>query len=318
MNIKITERNVKDEIIKGRHKLVVFEGPEGLLDKLKDLAGEIEKEKDVAVVVIGDPCRGSCDLKASHIPQADLVFHFGHVPTVSTHHKNLRFVDAWVEVKNPLKKMLTKENLEIIGSMGKIGLATTNTYEKICVTVKKFLEKEGFNVLGEIAEITGCNFDKAMEIEEKIDSFLFVGDGRFHPIGLSLVTEKPVYKLGLEEKNIKNLEETKEKIVRKRLAIIEKARESKKIGILIGLKTGQKNISSALKVRDLLSKKYETTLIAMDEITPAKTLNFKGIDSYVVTACPRVPLDDVENYVKPMLTLKEGIYLARGGRLQIL
>ena len=43
-------------------------------------------------------------------------------------------------------------------------------------------------------QILGCDAKSAGKIAERVDSFLYIGDGEFHPIAIALETKKPVYK----------------------------------------------------------------------------------------------------------------------------
>jgi 2-(3-amino-3-carboxypropyl)histidine synthase len=45
----------------------------------------------------------------------------------------------------------------------------------------------------------------------------------------------------------------------------------------------------------------------MNEVTPDKLMNFYSVDGYVELACPRIAVDDVAKYNKPILTFKEAL-----------
>lgn len=46
-------------------------------------------------------------------------------------------------------------------------------------------------------------------------------------------------------------------------------------------------------------------LIILDEITPQNLMPFMDLDAFVVTACPRIAIDDSKMYEKPLLTPQE-------------
>jgi 2-(3-amino-3-carboxypropyl)histidine synthase len=61
----------------------------------------------------------------------------------------------------------------------------------------------------------------------------------------------------------------------------------------------------AKELRKLLRwKKKDAALILMDKFDPEK-LRSLGFDAYVSTACPRIAIDDVAVYDKPLLTPQE-------------
>jgi 2-(3-amino-3-carboxypropyl)histidine synthase len=64
-------------------------------------------------------------------------------------------------------------------------------------------------------------------------------------------------------------------------------------------------LAEAKRVVELLREHGRSArLIAMDHISYGKLEGF-SFDAYVVVACPRVPIDDYENWRKPVLTPKE-------------
>jgi len=152
-------------------------------------------------------------------------------------------------------------------------------------------------------QIIGCDFTSAIEIANKVDSFLFIGDGFFHPVGLAVATGKEVIAINPIEKKIykKEIEEMKEKILRQRYAIISKAMKAKKFGIIISYKIGQRRMQLAKSLKKSIEKKGKKAyLVLLNEIN--EKINYLGYDCYVSTACPRVAIDDFMRYEKPILT----------------
>ena len=45
----------------------------------------------------------------------------------------------------------------------------------------------------------------------------------------------------------------------------------------------------------------------MNEISPDKLINFRGIDAFIELACPRIAIDDFARYNKPMITFREAL-----------
>jgi 2-(3-amino-3-carboxypropyl)histidine synthase len=74
---------------------------------------------------------------------------------------------------------------------------------------------------------------------------------------------------------------------------------------VVSTKKGQLRLAEAKRVVELLREHgREARLIAMDHISYPKLEGFP-FDAYVVVACPRVPIDDYENWRKPVLTPRE-------------
>ena len=143
------------------------------------------------------------------------------------------------------------------------------------------------------AQITGCNISKAKRIENKIDSFLFIGSEQFHPIYLAINTKKPILIFNpITEKLSKitkeQIENYKRQIKGKQLKFLN----AEKIGILISTKPGQYNIKRALK----LKKKYKNSFLFLtNNISQEELENFPQIDIFINTACPRIEYKKVIN-----------------------
>ncbi len=192
------------------------------------------------------------------------------------------FVSAEVEdidLKKSLKKIKIKEK--------KIGLVSSIQFVKYLDRVKLYLEKEGKDVF--IAgQMVGCNATKAIKIKEKVDAFLFVGSGEFHPLELISSTKiKKLYFLNpVSEKFSKFDEKELELLERRRKAKISKYLMADKIGILVSLKPGQQALKAALKFKETCGK--EAYIFIGDEIDINRLEDFNDIEVWVNTCCPRL------------------------------
>lgn len=192
------------------------------------------------------------------------------------------FVPAEVEGLNlgeSLNKIKIKEK--------RIGLVSSIQFVKYLDEVKEFLEKEGKSVF--IAgQMVGCNAAKAIKIKDKVDAFLFVGSGEFHPIELIDSTKaRHVYFLNpVTEKFSKFAWEEMEKTEKKRKAKYSKYLMAEKIGILVSLKPGQQALKAALKFAQECKK--EAYVFIGDEIDVNRLEDFNDVKLWVNTCCPRL------------------------------
>lgn len=68
-------------------------------------------------------------------------------------------------------------------------------------------------------------------------------------------------------------------------------------------KKGQKRLSLALNLKKLLEDSgREAFIIILDDISPGLLVPFRDLNAFVVSACPRMPIDDYHLYDKPILT----------------
>jgi len=238
----------------------------------------------------------------------DALIHLGHsymrlhleVPTI--------FVPAFakVDVVPALEK-----NLKEIKKLGRrIALVTTAQHIHELGKAREFLEKQGFEVVigrGDSrvswpGQVLGCNFSAA---KVDADGVLFIGAGYFHPLGVALAVKRPTLAINPYSGDAIWMDDEAERLVRKRWAQIAKAMDAQSFGVVVSTKKGQLRLAEARKVMELLRKHgREVRLVAMDHISYQKLEGF-SFDAYVVVACPRVPIDDYENWRKPVLTPRE-------------
>jgi len=293
--------------VQGRNaKTVGLQVPEGLKGKALEWALELEKN-GIKVFILAEPCYGACDLRDCEAGElgCEMVVHVGHssmgiktkVPTVYVEYPSK--LDVTNVVEQAAKEISEK----------KIGVTTTIQHIRELGKVKSILEKKGKEVAigkpGDRAkyegQILGCDFGAALNSKD-VDAYLHVSTGNFHPIGIALATGKKVYVADPELNRVRVIEEEKEKFLRKRFAKIENSKEAKKFGIIISTKPGQKQQELAEKLKKLCEEKgKEACLLGMNHISADKLLGY-GFDAYVSTACPRISIDDADNYDKPMLT----------------
>ena len=179
----------------------------------------------------------------------------------------------------------------------KIGLITTVQFVDYLDKIKTHLEKKGKKVLvgkGKQkypGQILGCDAKSPLEIQNKVDAFLYIGTGRFHPLIVGVKTKKPVFTFNpisgklskLENKDIENYKK------RKKSALV-KFLSSDIIGIIVSTKPGQYYDIKKLKLEKKYPKKEFYTFIT-ETIDYNQLENFPFIQAWVNTACPRIEED---------------------------
>ncbi len=140
-------------------------------------------------------------------------------------------------------------------------------------------------VLG--GQLIGCNASSAERIADKVDAFLFVGTGVFHPIQVALKTGKEVWLWNPVSKQLgKLVDSVIEDFQRKKQGSLNKFLHAKKVGIIVSTKIGQKNLMRAFDLADMKGKDY--FVFACDELDVNRLEDFNFIDMWVSTACPRI------------------------------
>ena len=284
-----------------KYKRIMVQIPEGLKTYIDDIRETVENETGAIVILSGEPCYGACDIVENN---ADFLVHFGHSimvkPSIPYFFAECRSNIDVLKVVEKSVKYLEKN----------VGVITTVQHVHKINEIKNILEKKGKNVfVGKggkrvkyPGQVLGCDFSSALSIMDKVDNYLYVGSGNFHPLGVSIATKKKVIVADPHANAIRELEKLKEKILRQRYAAIEKAKQGEKFGIVVGGKIGQKRIGLAEKVKGSLEKNNKKAcLISLNEIKPEYLL-YLNYDCFVCTACPRIAIDDYLMYEKPMIT----------------
>jgi 2-(3-amino-3-carboxypropyl)histidine synthase len=285
------------QLKKRKAKKVALQFPAGLKRRAYEYAGAL-RDKGFDVIVSGDPCYGACDLALDTLVHADVLVHVGHAPLDAR--EKVIFVPFDVDFD---VSVLEKAIPLLHGKTA--GLVTTVQHVHLVTAMEAFLKERGIEV--RVAEgrgrtphrgqVLGCSFSTALDTGA--DEILFVGTGHFHPIGIALATKARVVALdpltGIAQ------EVSGEALLRRRFAIIEKARGGKNFGIIVSTKSGQHRMDLA---RRLAALPPRAVIVTMKEVNPDELLNL-GFAAYVNTACPRLAYDDQVRFPVPVLSPQE-------------
>ncbi|MGA3296477.1 MAG: diphthamide biosynthesis enzyme Dph2 [Candidatus Bathyarchaeia archaeon] len=310
----LEENRIFDEIKRRGAKRILLQLPEGLKPLGFELAQRIEKQTGAEVFLSGDPCYGACDLALmpKEFVKAELLVHIGHaaIPGEFTD-ENVMYVEARadVSIESPMGqavKMLQTEQV--------IGLASNVQHIHQLEKAKQILEENGKQVLVGRAsgwlkypgQVLGCDYGSIRAIAERVDAIVVLSGGDFHALGIPLSTGKRTIVVDPFQGLAKDMTEVCRRLLRKRWANIIKFKEAKRIGIILGLKSSQMNISLSRRVKELLeAKDYSVVILCATEVIPETLESFTDLDSYVEISCPRISTDDQERYRKPLLNPEE-------------
>jgi len=299
--ITIDRERLLEEIRKKNAKGVLLQFPEGLKHLAWETSAFLQKN-GIDVIVAAEQSFGACDIYEGLDDR--LVVNFGHSQVYKPKRPVLFF---YVEDDFDFIPVLSQK---LAGLPRRVGLLTTVQHLRKLPLVKEFLESKGFKAYlgkgkGRIrheGQVLGCNFSSARAVEKEVDAFLYLGSGMFHPLGISLSTAKPVFRCF---ETLEDVGKYREKILKQRYGQIFLASKAKRFGILVSRKPGQRRMGEALRIKEILEEMEKDAIVMEMDFICEEKVSSMGLDAYVICACPRIAIDDVALWKKPVLTPPE-------------
>ncbi|HII72484.1 TPA: hypothetical protein HA265_07045 [Candidatus Woesearchaeota archaeon] len=191
------------------------------------------------------------------------------------------------------KLKLGKVEFDVSMLPERVGLVTTIQYLAEMDKVKSFLESKGKKAV--IAgQILGCDQEAAMRVAEEVDAFLYVGTGRFHPLGVAFKTGKKVYVLHPESMMIDEFSANVEAHRKKKQGLLARFHSSNLIGVLMTTKKGQSTVQAEKKDMFGLEAKWpdkQFYYFVCETLNLSELENFNWVECWVNTMCPRLMED---------------------------
>jgi 2-(3-amino-3-carboxypropyl)histidine synthase len=296
---------------KARAGRIVLQVPAGLIRNATDLVDRIRTETGTPVVLAARACFGACDFPSrDEAPRAEVAVVLGHAPIPNV---ALPRPTYFVEMREPGGDPSRLAGLVADSEVPRrLGLVASVQHLDLVPPLSEALRGRGYDVhvgrgdrrLAYAAQALGCNYTGAEAVESEVDAFLFLGTGRFHPVGLAFAVDRPVWSLDPLQSTLEPPIDRSE-LVRRRLLAVAVARDARRWGILVSTFGGQNRSPTALALQERArSRGREAEILLFDRLDP-HDLEGRALDAYVNTACPRIALDDSANYPKPMLTPPE-------------
>jgi len=294
-------KKAKSKLQKIGAKKIMIQVPDGLRPK----ADLFLKQFDQETVLWGGSCYGACDIPED-IGENDALIHVGHaeIPNLKVDYPII-----YLPGKSTRFQKIPEELFEKLE--GKVALYAPIQHLHQLDKVAKILSEKGHEtVIGKgdariknHGQVLGCNYSTKVE---DADSHLYIGTGRFHPLGLSfsLMSDVLIYNPSTGEVDMVD-EKERDEFLRKRFAAIVQAQDCSKIGVIISRKKGQKRMKTAKIIQKIGEKAgKDIILIELDEIKK-NSIDDLDLKCAVNTACPRITLDDYSNYDTVLMTPDE-------------
>lgn len=201
------------------------------------------------------------------------------------------FAKSFVDVKPVLEKALPLIK-------GKVGIITTIQFLHLMKDVKKFFDENKINseILG---QVLGCNIEVTKK--SNAETFLFFGDGLFHPKGMILKEKEYVVMADPLSNTVRILSDDEIKRFENiRYRGLNTFYSSKNIGVLTTMKTGQEQVKASLMLKEKYPDKNFYILL-FDDLDFNGLQNYPFVECFVNTMCPRIAYDDAHKIHKPIV-----------------
>lgn len=302
------------------YRLVGLQFPDGLRDYFAEVAAAVESATGAQTVISADPSYGACDLADDELVKvrADCLIHFAHtsMPHV-TRFERLPVYFVRAESTHDVGPVVERAIERLVGR--RIGVVSTTQHLHQLPHVVALLRDRGYEPLvregdarlGAPGQVLGCNYTTA---DRDADSYLYVGSGLFHPLGLALNTDKPIVCADPYNDEVRTMDDERRRFLQQRYGAIAAIRDAKRFGVLASSKQGQLRWNMALALKRRIERRgRQAHLLLLKQFAPEYLINFRHLDAFVSTACPRVAIDDYTRYPKPLVTPIE-LEIALGDR----
>lgn len=164
-----------------------------------------------------------------------------------------------------------------------------------------------------VSQLLGCDsYNNSLNNEKEIDCYLYIGDGKFHPLALvygqkdsqifkEVICNDPIQKrmFTLEKEEIGT-------ILKRYKSSLIKFLSSDKIGVIITIKPGQEQLRPSLILEEKYPDKkffyFIDNNVSFDHLE-----NFPFIQTWINTTCPRVGFDDQEKFMSGVINLNDAL-----------
>lgn len=294
-----------------RPERIVLQVPAGLVRNAHALTAQIRDAVAAPVVLATRPCFGACDFPSrDEAPRADVAVVLGHAPIPNVPLVRTTFFVEMREAGGDPERIAA--SIAAAPIPRRLGLVFSVQHLGLTGPLSAALAARGFDVrfgrgdrrLAYAAQALGCNYTSAEAVASEVEAFLFVGTGRFHPLGLAFAVDRPVWAIDPLQNRLEPPID-RAALIGRRLLAVAAARDARRWGILVSTFAGQNRTPTALALQERArAHGRDAEMLLFDRLDP-RDLEGRDLDAYVNTACPRIALDDGPNFPKPVLTPPE-------------
>jgi 2-(3-amino-3-carboxypropyl)histidine synthase len=314
-----------------RASRLLLEAPQGmvqLLPTLAEYARRCLEDPTVKIMVNMEPSYGLCSVSLKYILEGivDGIVHVGHdfypyplcIPDCRVGSKIARervlTVPAEYIAPGDTVERLAKALGELIGEGASVAIGYTTQHRSLAASLSRKLEELGVKVRG-LAQVLGCYVSDLTRVES--DFYAVIAGGYFHSLGVALAVGdgRRVLRVDPYEGRVENVDKTYRRIIARRYWAIMRVRTAKRVGVIVGTLPGQYRpgvVDAVVKLLERYGLSYELLYAERLSREYLDNLNPHSFDAFIVTSCPRLAIDDLGDYWKPVITPGELAVALRG------
>ncbi len=303
--------------------LIAVEIPEGVKGYINEVLNVMKGlRSDINYVVINEYIFGSCVLHLDLLRElgVDGLIHIGHEPY--PYHYGSKIPTIYVKLESKLT--LSDEDKELLirliraNNVSSLIIYTTQQHMDLADELTNYLSLNGFSILNrdESKVIFGCYYPKPRTMESKEPlGIIVIAGGKFHALGAGLAyLDRPVFHVDPYNGSVREVSNEVRKLLQIRYFKMSKAIDGD-VWVLINGVEGQRRTGLVNQVIKLLKdrgKKY--VLISSKYVNEEllRDIDNSDFNVYVVFSCPRVAIDDLGRFEKPVLTPGEAKMVLTG------
>ena len=313
-NYSFEIKKTVNRILESKSTCVALQMPEGLLMYACLIADILERYTGVQTVIMGDVTYGACcvDDYTARALGADLLVHYAHSCLVNIAETSISVMYVFVDIRFEVTHMVETVQLNFPNRTTSLAIVGTIQFASSFHEAKRLLEPHYDSLYIPQAkplsggELLGCT---SPTLQAKTDAIIYVADGRFHLESIMIANpDVPAYKYDPHSKKFTQEFYDNEKMMAVRKKEIEKARDAKLVGLIVGTlgRQGSMSIFDRLK-QTLQASNKQVMIVLLSEIFPGKLNAMSDVECWVQIACPRLSIDWGYAFDKPLLNPYEAM-----------
>ncbi|RLG82925.1 MAG: diphthamide biosynthesis enzyme Dph2 [Thermoprotei archaeon] len=282
-------------------------------------------DKDIETYLSASPSYGACDIPVDEVKalNADAIIHVGHNPYPYMGYSiNIPVLYIEAFYTGDITEKLIKSIIDVLGKYRDqdIVLLASIQYIKLLDKLYNILKAHGYRVKIPRSnvepllrgQVLGCVYSTVKNTGS--NTYLILTSGLFHGIGVCLTKPSAkVFVADIIREEVIDIGNICRKILAKRYYIVSNLINNgfKTATLIVGSRPGQYRpwlidmLYKRLIVNDV--KVYKAIVSYLDKDRLIALDQALGSDIYIVTSCPRLPIDDLSDFYKPLLTPGEAL-----------